>query len=98
MAENVIVIVQEDDNSVTITSPGPPGSQGPPGPAGGSAYTHDQPVAASQWNINHNLGRRPHVTLIGTDNSKFYGRVEYPDLNNVSVVLNSPVAGKAELS
>lgn len=85
-------------NPITAEAPGPAGPAGPQGPPGGARYEHTQSPAASQWNITHGLGYYPHVTLIDSGGAKFLGRVEYVDLNNVSIVLNQPVAGKAELS
>jgi hypothetical protein len=99
-----IVVVQDDDQNVVVASPGPAGPTGPQGPAGapgGSTYTHTQTIAASQWDINHGLGRYPHVTLIDSvsdPGDAFLGLVRYVDEDNISIVLNQPVAGRAELA
>ena len=78
--------------------PGPAGADGAPGAPGGTRYEHIQAVAASQWTMVHNLGYKPHVTLIGVDGTAFLGRVEHPDDNTALAVFNQPFAGKAELS
>lgn len=99
-----IVVVQDTATDVTVATPGPAGPTGPQGPAGapgGATYTHLQPVAASQWDINHGLGRYPGVTLIDSvsdPGDMFLGLVRYVDEDNISIVLNQPVAGRAELA
>lgn len=97
-------IVVQGGTALDVSSPGPqgpPGPQGDPGAPGGATFTHVQSVAASQWNINHGLGRYPHVTLIDTlsgAGDTFLGLVQYVDDDNISIVLNQPVAGRAEIS
>lgn len=106
--DNPISIVV-DDFPIVVTIPdtpvivdvfggvGPRGPQGPAGSPGGARYTHTQAVAASQWNVSHNLGYKPHVTLYTSD-VVFLGRFQHIDNNNLVVVLNQPMTGKAEVS
>lgn len=97
--ESDSVIITQEDDSITISAPGPQGATGPAGAGGsGSSYTHVQDTPLTQWNIPHMLGRNPQVTLIGTDGAKYLAQIIYPDLNNISIVHNQPVAGRAELS
>lgn len=98
------VVVQETSNAVVVAASGPQGPEGPQGPAGapgGATFTHVQTVAAAQWDITHNLGRYPNVTLIDSTadgGDLFLGLVRYVDENSLSIVLNQPVAGRAELA
>ncbi len=92
------VVVEPDLRQVVVAAPGPQGPVGPIGPPGGAIYEHVQAVPASQWNMPHGLGHKPHVTLIGIDGVVFLGRIEHPDDDNAIAVLNQPVAGIGVLS
>lgn len=75
--------------------------RGPPGvapPASGTSFTYEQTFAASIWNIVHNLGRIPSVTLIDTYGDEFSGDIRYVDNNTVRVTLIAATAGKAVLN
>jgi hypothetical protein len=95
------------DRSVT-TSQGPPGPTGPQGPqgipgaAGGQPWVHIQSVPATPWNIAHNLGRHPSVTVQLDVGSGIWETVDMPvlyiDNNNVQVIPPVPLPGRADLS
>lgn len=75
--------------NVTVATPGP---QGPPGTGGGGAsyYLHTQSAPAATWQIQHNLGRTPNISLILGN-----GTVVYADIvhNSASLaVVQFPVA------
>lgn len=76
------------------------GRQGPMGPAGPGAipYIHDQQVAASVWIVVHNLGKRPHVTIVDTADRKCYGDVHYDSDNQITITLSAAFSGKAYVS
>lgn len=95
------VVIQSTPTRVEIEAPGPQGATGPegdPGAPGGASFEFEQASPLTQWNIPHMLNKYPHVTLIGADGAKYWAKVVYVDLNNVSIIHNQPVAGKAELS
>jgi hypothetical protein len=79
-----------------------PGPAGPPGPAGASAnvsaHVHTQAIAAAVWTMNHNLGRRPHVTLLSVGGVEFDGDIVHSSNNQAIAYFESPMAGSAEIS
>jgi hypothetical protein len=80
---------------------GETGDTGPVGPPGGTAYVHTQTVPASTWIIDHNLGRRVHVSLSDAVAAPFrlvYSDVDHGSLNQTTVTFPTPTAGSAVLS
>lgn len=57
-----------------------------------------QGTAAAIWTIDHNLGRYPQVTTIGSDGILMTGEVTWPTLNQVVVTFTPASAGKAVLT
>jgi hypothetical protein len=47
------------------------------------------------WEIEHNLGKFPSVTVVDTANNVIYSDVAYDDLNNVTITFASSVTGYA---
>lgn len=80
--------------------PGEPGIPGPPGIGGSNAgtYTHVQGVPATVWTVTHNLGFKPSVTVIDTDESEIEGDVSYLNLNTLQITFSVIVAGTAYMS
>jgi hypothetical protein len=83
-----VQIVQKGDK-------GDPGTDGIDG-SGDKTYEHIQTVAASVWNITHNLGKYPSVTIVDSGGNTVEGAVVYVDLNQVTAVFSAPFGGKAE--
>lgn len=63
-----------------------------------SRYVHDQPTAASTWNITHNMRFYPNVSIVDTALSKVIGEVTYLSENALTVTFSHSFAGKAYLS
>ena len=61
-------------------------------------YLHVQDIASAEWNINHNLGKYPSVTVIDSAGSEVIGEIEYIDTNNVKIKFASGFSGKATLN
>jgi hypothetical protein len=57
-----------------------------------------QGTAAAIWTIDHNLGRYPQVTTIGSDGILMTGEVTWPTLNQVVITFTPASAGKAVLT
>lgn len=79
-------------------APGQDGAPGEPGPAGpaGAFFTHIQSTPAATWVVTHNLNRILPVTVtIGGE--EVISDVIYGDLNTVSIVHASPVAGRVDI-
>lgn len=79
---------------------GPQGIQGPKGDIGDPAsyYVHEQTVASSVWEIHHNIGRLPKVTVIDSGGSEVEGENHYPNLNTVIITFSAPFGGFAYIS
>jgi hypothetical protein len=67
-------------------------SQGTP------TFIFTQAVAATTWDIAHNLGKFPSVTVINNNNVVINGEVTYIDNNNVQLNFSAGFTGKAYLN
>jgi len=61
-------------------------------------FEFEQVVAATEWNINHQLGKKVSVSVVDTADSLIVCEVRYIDNNNVKLLFTSPVSGKAYLN
>jgi len=55
-------------------------------------------LTGNVWEINHNLGKYPSVTVVDTANNVIYAEVSYTDINNVTITFSSSVTGRAHLN
>lgn len=100
MSGERIVLVRQP-TVVAVTAPGPQGPQGAQGPAGapgGSAYVHTQAAPSASWVIDHNLGRKVHVSVVTDLGRLVFADVEHGSLNQTTVTFPGPVTGAAILS
>jgi hypothetical protein len=104
------VIVEQKVTKVTVSSTGQQilvkspivkivtmGILGPPGPAGpaGSVNAFEQTFSSAiNWVVNHNLGRRPLVTILSTGDVEVEAHVVHTNLNQFIVYFASATAGK----
>ena len=65
---------------------------------GAPTFIFEQAVAATTWDINHNLGKFPSVTVINNNNIVINGEVTYIDNNNVQLNFSAGFSGKAYLN
>lgn len=82
---------------------GPKGDAGDQGPQGlpglsGANYIHTQTTPAALWAINHNLNRRPSVTIIDSAGSVVFGDVDYVSDNIINVTFSAAFGGSAYLN
>ena len=61
-------------------------------------FEFDQGTPASVWNIRHNLGKFPAVSVVDSANNEVSGAVQYVDSNNIILVFNAAFSGKAFLN
>lgn len=64
----------------------------------GGAYTHTQGVPADTWNVTHNLGYFPNVSVVDSAESRVEGDIQYVDLNSLIITFSAAFGGKAHLS
>ena len=60
-----------------------------------STYIHEQGIAASVWNVTHNLNKHPSITVVDTADSIIIGEVQYVNMNSVILTFKAPFKGKA---
>jgi len=65
---------------------------------GAPTFEFDQGVSATTWNIQHNLGKFPSITVIDTGDTVVTGEYTYTDNNNVVLNFSAAFAGKAYLN
>ncbi len=61
-------------------------------------FVFNQAVASVTWNITHNLGKFPSVTMVLNTGQKGYGDVVYIDDNNLTITFASAESGKAYMN
>ncbi|CAL4868208.1 hypothetical protein MMA231_02483 [Asticcacaulis sp. MM231] len=78
--------------------PGPRGLPGEPGPPGDPAnrYEHLQASPAVQWTVNHNLGRKPHVSVRSVGGVEVLADVVHQSLNQLTVNFAAPYTGSVD--
>lgn len=66
-------------------------------PVGGT-YIHTQYAVASTWNVTHNLGYNPNVTVVDSAGALVEGTIEYINQNSIVLLFSAPFSGTAYLS
>ena len=65
---------------------------------GAPTFIFNQNTVATVWNIQHNLGKFPSITVIDSGNTVVTGEYTYIDNNNVQLNFSAGFAGKAYLN
>jgi len=89
--DKVNVIVTPVNNKVIVRTPGPQG-------VSGGSYIHNQPIASTTWNITHNLGYYPSITVVDSAGTVVEGSYTYDSINTVIATFIGTFSGKAYLS
>lgn len=73
---------------------------GPPGPPGasGSTYAHTQSTPAATWQVAHNLGRQPNISVINAAGTVCYADIEHASANLAVITFPTAFAGLATCS
>ena len=66
--------------------------------SGDVAYTHNQISSNQEWQIRHNLGKHPSVTVVDSAKTVVVGDVEYLNTEELIVRFTSEFSGKAFLN
>lgn len=80
---------------------GPQGIQGPPGEDGVDGdlfYMHPQIAASTTWNVVHNMGKYPSVTVIDSGGTYVIGEVDYISPNELNIIFTTAFSGEAYLN
>ena len=65
---------------------------------GAPTFVFTQGVPATTWNIQHNLGKFPSVSVVNNNNIIMYGNTTYVDNNNLTINFSAGFSGKAYLN
>lgn len=63
-----------------------------------SYTTHIQTTPATIWTINHNLGKKPSVTVQDENENSITGVVKYTDNDNLTITFLTNKTGSAYLN
>ena len=66
--------------------------------AGAPTYVFSQNTPSTTWEITHNLGKFPSITVIDTGNTVVTGEYNYTSNTNVILTFSAAFAGKAYLN
>lgn len=61
-------------------------------------YTHTQAIASSTWNITHNLGKFPSVTIVDSAGDERDAEVKHINNNSLIIIFLSANSGKVYLN
>ena len=61
-------------------------------------FVFTQGIPSATWNITHNLGKFPSVSVVDTSNQLMYGDTEYFNENSLTITFSAPFSGKAYLN
>jgi hypothetical protein len=98
LLENTGTTLQVESAQIRLVAVAEQGPAGPPGPPGGGGlddYVHTQASAAATWAINHNLGRKPDITLLSVGDQEIEGTITHTSINQAVASFNVAVAGSA---
>lgn len=96
--ENINVSVKQSTLQNTVVIPKNQTSLSIKGVTGGGGDAHfvfTQSIPESIWEITHNLGKKPAVTVVDSGDSVVVGEVEYINLNSVRLTFAGAFSGKA---
>jgi hypothetical protein len=61
-------------------------------------FIYTQPTPSATWNITHDLGKFPSVSVVDSANTQVYGNVDYIDDNSLTLTFTGAFSGKAYLN
>jgi hypothetical protein len=101
--DDVIADVQRTDgNTLTVKTQAPPATgEVTVSVSSASApmtFVYTQVSAATTWDIVHNLGYYPNVTVVDSGNNSLETDVQYISATELKVLLSAATSGKAYLS
>jgi hypothetical protein len=62
---------------------------------GDANFVHTQGVAATQWVVDHNLGKKCSVTVVDSAETVQIGQITYNSVNRVTLDFEAAFSGKA---
>ena len=65
---------------------------------GDKHYTHEQGMPSKTWNVSHGLNKYPTAAAVDTAQTVVIGKIDYIDLNNLTITFNASFSGEAYLN
>jgi len=65
---------------------------------GGNTFVFEFDASQTVWVINHNLNKKPSVTIVDSADTVVVCAVKYNDENTITIELNAPFKGTAYLN
>jgi hypothetical protein len=62
------------------------------------SYTHTQGIESAEWEITHNLGFYPSVTVFLSTGDTVEGLIEHSNTNSLTITFSAAISGTAYLS
>lgn len=78
-----LIDVQKDGKTVTLQS---------------KTFIFEQGIASDTWVINHNLNKKPSITVVDSADNVVEGAEKYIDENTIEIYFNGAFKGKAYLN
>ena len=85
-SSNSVSLSTTTANTVTVNSRGA---------SSDAHFEHVQSSASDQWDITHNLGKKPAVSIHDSNGYEVFGVVHHMSLNRVIIEFKVPTFGKA---
>ena len=61
-------------------------------------FTFTQSTATNTWNVTHNLGKFPSVSVVDSGDTVVYGDIDYIDNNSLTITFSAAFGGKAYMN
>lgn len=61
-------------------------------------FVFTQGVASNTWDVTHNLGKKPSVTVVDSVGNEMVGQTIYINDNQLQICFSAPFSGKAYLN
>jgi len=68
------------------------------GGGGDLTYVYTQVSANTMWNVAHNLGKFPSVSVVDSGGTELLADVHYIDINSVQLLFGAATSGKAYMN
>lgn len=85
-SSNSVSLSTTTANNVTVNSSGA---------SNDAHFEHIQSTASDQWDITHNLGKKPAVSVHDSNGYEVIGVVHHMSLNRVIIEFKVPIFGRA---
>lgn len=93
------VVIQTDNAPGKVITAAIQGPAGPPGPIGTDLhYTHTQSIASTTWNVTHNLGKFPSVSIVDSAGAAWLSDVRHIDSISLTITFAAAFGGVAYLN